>query len=403
MKHLPLICCILIWLTPCAADDGRPWRMHTVDASSRGADGVRLADVNGDGLPDITTGWEEGRSVRVYLNPGPKKAKQLWPKVTVGEVRSPEDAVFADVDGDGAVDVVSSCEGRTRSMFVHWAPKKPADYLNAKLWKTEVIPASQNRTAWMFALPLQVDGKRGVDLVAGSKNPSAVIGWFESPQNPRSLADWKFHPIYKAAWIMSLFAIDIDGDGDKDIVTSDRKGSKSGCYWLENPGPGKAQSGPWKVHPIGGLKQQVMFMKPCDLNGDKRLDFVVAVSKSGILYLQRTADEKPTWKQFSIPMPENMGTGKAVAVGDLDGDGRLDIVLTCEKAGGKSGVAWLSQPKEKPPSNPNWVRHEISGNKKGVKYDRIELLDLDGDGDLDVLTCEERDNLGVIWYENPSK
>jgi len=44
---------------------------------------------------------------------------------------------------------------------------------------------------------------------------------------------------------------------------------------------------------------------------------------------------------------------------------------------------------------------DISG-PKGVKFDRIELIDLDGDGDLDVLTCEERDNLGVIWYENPA-
>ena len=33
------------------------------------------------------------------------------------------------------------------------------------------------------------------------------------------------------------------------------------------------------------------------------------------------------------------------------------------------------------------------------KFDRLELLDLDEDGDLDVLTCEKRDNLGVIWYE----
>ena len=31
--------------------------------------------------------------------------------------------------------------------------------------------------------------------------------------------------------------------------------------------------------------------------------------------------------------------------------------------------------------------------------DGIELIDLDGDGDMDVLTCEERDNLGVIWYD----
>jgi hypothetical protein len=33
----------------------------------------------------------------------------------------------------------------------------------------------------------------------------------------------------------------------------------------------------------------------------------------------------------------------------------------------------------------------------------MELVDLDGDGDLDVLTCEERAGLGVIWYENPAR
>jgi hypothetical protein len=32
-----------------------------------------------------------------------------------------------------------------------------------------------------------------------------------------------------------------------------------------------------------------------------------------------------------------------------------------------------------------------------------QLLALDGDGDLDVITCEERDQLGVIWYENPHR
>lgn len=52
-----------------------------------------------------------------------------------------------------------------------------------------------------------------------------------------------------------------------------------------------------------------------------------------------------------------------------------------------------------------WEPQEISG-PRGIKYDRIELLDLDADGDLDVLSCEERDQkkgLGVFWYENPLK
>jgi hypothetical protein len=41
------------------------------------------------------------------------------------------------------------------------------------------------------------------------------------------------------------------------------------------------------------------------------------------------------------------------------------------------------------------------GGVDGVKHDLVEVLDLDDDGDLDVLTCEEVKNLGVFWYENP--
>jgi hypothetical protein len=43
---------------------------------------------------------------------------------------------------------------------------------------------------------------------------------------------------------------------------------------------------------------------------------------------------------------------------------------------------------------------DVSGNV-GVKFDLVELVDLDGDGDLDAITCEEVDNLGVFWFENP--
>ena len=105
-----------------AAEFDRPWVRHTIDDSSRGADGVRLGDVNGDGLPDIVTGWEEGGRIRVYVHPGKDAVKQRWPAVTVGEVEKPEDAVFADLDGDGVLDVISSTEGETKTIFVHWAP-----------------------------------------------------------------------------------------------------------------------------------------------------------------------------------------------------------------------------------------------------------------------------------------
>ncbi len=387
---------------PAAHQPGKPWPRHTIDQSSRGADGVRLADVNRDGLPDITTGWEEGGRVRAYLNPGPAKARQPWPAVTVGQVSSPEDAVFADLDGDGAGDVVSSCEGNNQTIYVHWAPRDPARYLDTAAWQTAPIPASAGKTRWMFALPMDVDGQNGVDLIVGSKDPGAMIGWLQSPQDPRRLEDWRLHALRPAAWIMSLQAHDMDGDGDLDVLCSDRKGPRRGVFWLENPGTRAAAQGkPWTEHLIGGRDHQVMFLARGDLDADGRPDVVAATSGSGILFFPAPERAHGAWQMVEIAMPAGCGTGKGVAVCDVDLDGRQDIMLTCEHAGGKSGARWLSY--RQSPRETIWQDHEISG-PEGEKFDRIEMLDLDADGDLDLVTCcEAQANLGVIWYENPTR
>lgn len=386
-----------------AEDRGQPWQRHAVEGGKGGADGVRLLDINGDQLLDITTGWEEGKRIRVYLHPGSKKVKSEWPAVTVGQVTSPEDAVFADVDGDGAVDVVSSCEGKERTVFIHWAPPDTDEYLNPTAWQTEAIPVSEKVQSWMFCLPLQMDGKNGVDLVAGSKGGNAEVGWFESPANPRNLHKWQWNAIYKAGWIMSLLARDIDGDDDQDLIITDRKGPHRGCYWLENPGPGPKQKLAWPVHLIGGKDQEVMFLGAGDVDQDGQEDFAAAVRGGGVLVFRRTSEKPAKWETLEIPMPAETGTGKGVGIGDVDGDGQNDLVVTCENSQKKSGVFWLSREKGTKWNQGRWTAHEISGKTEGIKFDLVELLDLDGDGDLDALTCEERDNLGVIWYENPAK
>ena len=400
-SHLFPLFLIALMLQVLSLDAGAAWKRHIIDGSSRGADGVRLADANGDGWLDIATGWEQGGTVRAYLNPGPAKAKEPWPAVTVGHMGNVEDAVFVDLDGDGAMDVVSSCEGKTRTLFVHWAPKQRERYLDSSAWRTEPFPASTNAMMWMFALPLQIDGKHGPDIVAGGKNRDAAIGWFEAPADARRLADWKWHELRPAGWIMSLVASDMDGDGDSDCVFSDRIGKRSGCFWLEKPGPGSAQSQPWREHLIGGAGQSAMFLQLADLDDDGLEDVLLAVQPSEILWLRRFDRTGQSWKAHSIPLPENAGIAKAVNAGDLDGDGRMDLVFSCENAAApKHGLMWLSS--DGPPHAGQWTAHELSG-VDGVKHDLVALVDLDKDGDLDAITTEEVKNFGVIWYENPSK
>jgi hypothetical protein len=339
---------------------------------------------------------------RVYLHPGHERVRKPWPAVTAGKSADVEDAVLADMDRDGAWDVVSSCEGRTRSLLIHWAPTDAKNYLDSQAWKTVPLPSAQQRMAWMYCVPRQVDGRHGLDLIAGGIGDRAEIGWFEAPADARELDDWKWHSLSAAGWIMSLEPLDMDGDRDEDILLTDRKGPLRGCRWLENPGPGEPQKQHWQNHFIGGRDRETMFLTVHDIDGDGRPEIITAVKPQTLVCLKRGATATASWKETQIAMPANSGNAKGIACGDLDGDGRVDLVFSCEGAAGElSGVMWLQQTGES--SQPAWTPREISG-PPGIKFDRIELLDLDGDGDLDVLTCEEQENrtgIGVFWYENP--
>jgi len=147
-----------------------------------------------------------------------------------------------------------------------------------------------------------------------------------------------------------------------------------------------------------------MFLSLADLNGDNKPDITVCLKPDEVCWYEMPADPTRPWLEhsFHLPDPDSVGFAKAVRVGDINKDGQPDIVYSCESANPpKSGVFWMEHNGD--PAGPDWSMHDISG-PDGIKFDRIELLDLDKDGDLDVITCEERHKgkgLGLIWYENP--
>jgi hypothetical protein len=377
------------------------WERHVIDNSSFGADGVRPGDVNQDGLVDFVTGWEEGGIIRIYLHPGADSVQKPWKKITIAEVNSPEDAVFIDLNLDGFTDVVSCSEGNSKTVFVHWAPQNQLDYLNKEKWRTEAFPHLQGKQQWMYCQPYLSEKVNGVHLYIGAKNEGAQIVNLFSLDNHSTLEAWKSVPIYNAGWIMSLVHEDMDGDGAPDILLSDRKGKNRGCLWLKSPpGAEAVADGYWEQHRLGEGNRQFMFLDYGDLDMDGLKDVVVACVEQEIIWYRRLDSQGDLWETITIPFPEHTGTGKSVRIADINLDGKNDLLFSCENARDKYGIMWLEAVGDI--SRNQWQAYDIGGIE-GIKFDLLQVFDLDLDGDLDVITCEESSNLGVIWYENPTR
>ena len=391
------------------APSGPAWVRHVIDASKNGADGVRIDDVNGDGLPDVATGWEQGNVIRAYINPGPLGVRGAWPQVTVGPGESAEDAVFVDLDGDGVKDVVASTEGTTRKIYVYWAPTNPANYFNQAAWTRDTLYAGNIK--WMYAVPLDVDGINGIDLVIGGRDTGAQVGWLKSPPgDKRDVSAWQYSKIADVTWTMTLAAQDIDHDGDPDLLLSDR----AELGWLENPGPGSpAQFQTWNKRSLGlplHDGDEMSFTGSGDLDGDGDIDYATTADEIYFVENVWNGVGKPTAADFRLHLitrPDGIGYLRAARIGDIDLDGKQDIVLVSgSDDGATEGLVWLSW--NGSPTNPDWTVHRLSGIDGGRKFDDAPLVDLDGDGDLDVITTEELTphdgvlGLGVIWYENPA-
>jgi hypothetical protein len=225
-------------------------------------------------------------------------------------------------------------------------------------------------------------------------------------------ARWqRFHVGSLDVKTVTLVIKDMNADGLPDIVFAGRQG----VGWFRNPGYKALNESPdtavWESVVIAESGSEFTF---CDQIVDGLEDMIVATSHdSGMVakWLKRLDDSGRHWAEYPITS-DSLRTStnvslkfviKGVACGYVDGDDRIDVVFT---GSGHGHGVFMMTPRAAIASGSTWDLVNLTPYADYMKYDNLRLVDVDDDGDLDILTTEEGAGVftsgkGVLWLENP--
>jgi Domain of Unknown Function (DUF1080)/FG-GAP-like repeat len=183
------------------------------------------------------------------------------------------------------------------------------------------------------------------------------------------------------------FPADFTGDGWADVVTVSYGGENSGVYLYVNP---KGETRLWeKYKVVPEVQSEIAVMR--DVDGDGKPEIVYM--GGGQVRYAKPDPANPTGQWIVHNVSEKgYGTAHGLGVGDINGDGRMDIL---------NAYGWWEQPP--PGSNQEtWTYHpEVFGRYgRGIMGGSVmAVYDVNGDGLNDVVTVLNAHGWGMAWFE----
>lgn len=322
-----------------------------------------------------------------------------WSRETIGKPPQSErpqitSLIFTDLDGDGTEDDIVVTDNNLGA--VTWISR------DGNRWSEKIIGSLSSPVS---ARPFDFEGDGDIDLAV-----SAMGDIYPSDQLTGSLhllvndgaGNFKSRVLVKGvARITDSIPRDFDGDGDHDILISL-------FGWRSTGGVGLLRQGDDGTFAFEKLVELNGCMRvfPNDPDGDGIPDFVALFAQQHEMIVQFANDGTGTFSNRILAQANHPSFGSSsIALRDLDGDGDEDILYT-------NGDMMDENPEPKPYHGLRWLENRGNGeyrvrhlvNMPGC-YD-AEAVDLDGDGDLDVVFSalyfhwEEHDFPALAWLEN---
>jgi len=246
--------------------------------------------------------------------------------------------------------------------------------------------ASEQIVAWDFeranaVFAIDIDGDADIDFFAAGKDADEVA-WWENSDGVGVV--WTKHSITDSIdEPQTVFAEDIDGDGDTDVISAAHKGNFVG--WWENP---DGSDSTWIEHVIDGNFDSPLSVCAGDIDTDGDIDVICGGTDSINIALWENLDGAGTSWMKHIIETEYYGT-TCVYLEDIDKDGHMDIAAT----NFDYIVSWW---RNADGSGTTWEKHIIDDNFRGQA---VFVEDIDGDTDMDVLGGAWA-YAGLTWWEN---
>ncbi|MCC7498674.1 MAG: VCBS repeat-containing protein [Bryobacterales bacterium] len=253
-------------------------------------------------------------------------------------------------------------------------------------WKRHVVRHLKEYGTYLASLSdiaLDVDGDGRLDIVSSGWHPKR-LWWSRNPG--KAGVPWEDKVAFEGSPIEFTFLVDLDNDGKAREILPQFGDGKQPLSWFEATGGTLVRhlvSSHSYGHGIGAG----------DINGDGRNDIVTPQG-----WLEAPRDPRqPDWTFH----PEfRLGNTSFIHVIDINGDGLADLVTGNAH---EYGIFWMEQR----PGHA-WVKHMI--DESWSQPHAITLVDLNGDGKKDILTGKRylahdghdpggREPLGIYWYE----
>jgi hypothetical protein len=369
-----------------------------------------IADIDCDGRPDLFLGRIDGTIARYTLVPGGQVPRfefvtERFQGIEIigqvmGSARHGANAMaFADLDRDGDLDFFWGDYFEPGVLYIENTGGCPNPALRDE---PRPVPGADSllTSGYNVPVPVDIDGDGDLDLfigvLGGAFNPNRTAAnnfiYHENTGDRFILRTRRYLDGIDVGSESAPAFADIDGDGDLDLLVGNKidpsrleHPQRARLYVFENTG--SASSPAFRLADTLDLAPSYHYTPaPGDLTGNGRTDLLLGTWNDGVLFFRNEGTgTAPEWVRDTTNVPAMPRGGNwTPALGDLDGDGDLDLVV-----GEASGELNLFM-NEGTAGEPRFVLSEEGW--LGIDVGRRSaptLVDFDGDGDLDLLIGSE--------------